>query len=156
MNSTFRFIFTHVEFVYIQKIKISSTRKMEGLNCTPGFCPNCGSIFPQLRQNGNVICYTCKDEFKPESKYNFGKSRSHISTFFSVFGTQEYEYTIHFNDYEKRIGPKVKKEEESEDEGPVIDRRCSACGNNKMSYATLQLRSADEGQTVFFTCTKCK
>ncbi|KAG6462179.1 hypothetical protein O3G_MSEX013099 [Manduca sexta] len=41
-------------------------------------------------------------------------------------------------------------------EGPVVERRCPKCGNDKMSYATLQLRSADEGQTVFYTCISCK
>ena len=45
---------------------------------------------------------------------------------------------------------------ENEAEGPTVDRRCPKCGFDKMSYATLQLRSADEGQTVFFTCLKCK
>ncbi|XP_063706677.1 DNA-directed RNA polymerase I subunit RPA12 [Culicoides brevitarsis] len=108
---------------------------------TPGFCPNCGSIFPQLRQSGNVICYTCKNEFRPE-----------------VFGTNECEYTLHFNTYHP---PKEKdlvalKKDQDEDEGPIVERKCPQCGNTKMSYATLQLRSADEGQTVFFTCTKCK
>lgn len=41
-------------------------------------------------------------------------------------------------------------------EGPIVERRCPKCGNDTMSYATLQLRSADEGQTVFYTCTKCR
>lgn len=70
----------------------------------------------------------------------------------AVFGTMKTEYTIHFNTYTKK--KHIVKEEG--DEGPVVDRTCPKCGNDKMSYATLQLRSADEGQTVFFTCTECK
>lgn len=38
---------------------------------TPGFCPKCGSIFPEMRQSGNVICYTCKNDFRPESKLKY-------------------------------------------------------------------------------------
>uniref|UniRef100_A0A336LXJ7 DNA-directed RNA polymerase subunit n=1 Tax=Culicoides sonorensis TaxID=179676 RepID=A0A336LXJ7_CULSO len=115
--------------------------EINAVNVTPGFCPNCGSIFPQLRQMGNVTCYCCKNEFRPE-----------------VFGTNECEYTLHFNTYNppKEKTAEMKKQEAEEDEGPIVERKCPQCGNNKMSYATLQLRSADEGQTVFFTCTNCK
>lgn len=63
------------------------------------------------------------------------------------------DFTINFNTYTKSKNP-TKKEET--DEGPVVERLCPKCGNDKMSYATLQLRSADEGQTVFYTCTNCK
>ena len=70
-----------------------------------------------------------------------------------VFGNMEVEYTIHFNTYEKNS---KSKDDVEENEGPVVDRVCPKCFNDKMSYATLQLRSADEGQTVFFTCTKCQ
>lgn len=45
---------------------------------------------------------------------------------------------------------------DGEADGPIVERLCPKCGNDKMSYATLQLRSADEGQTVFYTCTSCK
>lgn len=37
-----------------------------------------------------------------------------------------------------------------------IDERCSKCGHDKMRFFTMQLRSADEGQTVFYTCVKCQ
>lgn len=63
-------------------------------------------------------------------------------------------FTIQFNPpYTK---PKNVAKKEEGDEGPIVERTCPKCGNDKMSYATLQLRSADEGQTVFYTCTNCK
>ena len=36
------------------------------------------------------------------------------------------------------------------------DRRCSKCDHEGMIYTTRQTRSADEGQTVFFTCPECR
>lgn len=40
-------------------------------------------------------------------------------------------------------------------ENPVVDKICDKCGHGKMSYTCRQTRSADEGQTVFYTCLKC-
>ncbi|XP_037549530.1 DNA-directed RNA polymerase I subunit RPA12 [Nematolebias whitei] len=48
------------------------------------------------------------------------------------------------------------EDEGSELKGPVIDRRCSRCNKEGMIYHTRQMRSADEGQTVFFTCVHCR
>ena len=34
----------------------------------------------------------------------------------------------------------------------VIEQTCPQCGRNEMRYYTQQLRSADEGSTVFYSC----
>ncbi|XP_063241642.1 DNA-directed RNA polymerase I subunit RPA12 [Bacillus rossius redtenbacheri] len=107
-----------------------------------GFCPECGAILPLLGDKGGVKCYTCKQEFGPE-----------------VFGDMRTQYVIHFNspsDLSKLKRSKRGKGKAPEAEGPTVERQCPVCKNTTMSYATLQLRSADEGQTVFYTCTKCK
>jgi len=96
------------------------------------FCRECGALLPPFQEFGDISCLFCKTEVKAE---NFEES--------------EITYTVKFN---KVVKPKKKGEET---EGPVIERTCPKCKNDKMSFATLQLRSADEGQTVFFTCTKC-
>lgn len=37
----------------------------------------------------------------------------------------------------------------------TIKEKCPGCGHDEMNFSTLQLRSADEGTTVFYTCAKC-
>lgn len=37
-----------------------------------------------------------------------------------------------------------------------IEHLCPKCDFNFASYTTQQTRSADEGQTVFYTCLQCK
>ena len=37
----------------------------------------------------------------------------------------------------------------------TIEHDCEKCDNNLMYFESRQLRSVDEGQTVFYTCTKC-
>lgn len=65
-------------------------------------------------------------------------------------------YVVKFNDEDTYTSAKQTENDEEEPDGPVVKRKCPQCDNEKMSYTTLQLRSADEGQTVFYTCTKCK
>jgi DNA-directed RNA polymerase I subunit RPA12 len=85
------------------------------------------------------------------------KCNNNNNFFLLVYGNSESTYEIILNSVED-IDNVVKTEHnkgEIED-GPIAERRCNACGHNQMSYAAVQLRSADEGQTVFYTCLKCK
>ncbi|KOB77004.1 DNA-directed RNA polymerase subunit, partial [Operophtera brumata] len=96
------------------------------------FCARCGSILPLLQEFGSVKCYSCKSFFDAD---NFSKLK--------------FEYTIHFNTVSVTTAKDVLNTDDPE--GPIVERKCPKCGNDRMSYATLQLRSADEGQTVFYT-----
>lgn len=68
----------------------------------------------------------------------------------------EISFTVPFLNRNTCVISKREEEDDEEPDGPVVERQCPQCKNNQMSYATLQMRSADEGQTVFYTCTKCK
>ncbi|KAA0154936.1 hypothetical protein FNF27_02989 [Cafeteria roenbergensis] len=37
----------------------------------------------------------------------------------------------------------------------LVDEPCPKCAHSQMFFYTMQMRSADEGQTVFFECPKC-
>ncbi|KAF7998267.1 hypothetical protein HCN44_009665 [Aphidius gifuensis] len=110
-----------------------------GFKTDLGFCSDCGSILPLLGPKGGVTCYACKRVWGPE-----------------VFGDLAMKYTIKFNNIDTYANDKNTLDDDEDADGPVVERKCSECGNDQMSYATVQLRSADEGQTVFYTCTKCK
>lgn len=107
-------------------------------NTDIAFCSACGALLPNLPEKGNsIICRACQ-------------YAAPVDTFLG----RETCYTVVFNKRENTTKRRAKDAEE--DEGPTIERKCPKCGHDKMSYAALQLRSADEGQTVFFTCLKCK
>lgn len=108
-------------------------------NTDIAFCSACGALLPNLPEKGNTIsCRACQYVAPIDS-----------------YLERETCYTVFFNKREN-TSKKSKKDEEEEEEGPTVERKCPKCGHDKMSYAALQLRSADEGQTVFFTCLKCK
>merc|ERR1712062_348775 len=79
------------------------------------------------------------------------------------FETVLTEFTIYYNT------PSQKKSKDSTDDslvpetddreeqsqGPTVERNCPKCNYDIMTYTTRQTRS-DEGQTVFYTCVKCK
>eukprot|EP00794_Sanderia_malayensis_P007882 gene7882-8733_t len=106
------------------------------------FCSECGSILPLPGEENYIHCRICSHKYVMS---NAKSSEIHSS---KVYNEERIALarSMELKNFEKEI----------EQSGPVTKRKCSNCGNDKMTYITRQTRSTDEGQTVFFTCTKCK
>ena len=107
------------------------------------FCSNCGTVLllPKHKIVSSTIinCVSCGQKV-PASQFDGITAHT----------------TLEFNSRELAKKAYLKSKTKQEDAiGPVVERKCWKCGHDKMSYATLQTRSADEGQTVFYTCVKC-
>lgn len=101
------------------------------------FCPDCGSVLPLPGAQDAVICPRCA---------------------FSI-PVRDFEgKVVKTSVVIRRLGTALplSGDEGPVSQGPVVDRRCPRCGHEGMAYHTRQMRSADEGQTVFYTCTNCK
>ncbi|XP_044784332.1 DNA-directed RNA polymerase I subunit RPA12 isoform X1 [Bubalus bubalis] len=107
------------------------------------FCPDCGSVLPLPGVQDAVACTRCGFSINVR-----------VLTACADFEGKVVKTSVVFN----KLGTAMplSTEEGPEFQGPVVDRRCSRCGHEGMAYHTRQMRSADEGQTVFYTCTNCK
>ncbi|KAI3358303.1 hypothetical protein L3Q82_014685 [Scortum barcoo] len=121
----------------------------------PSFCSECGNILPLPGIQDTVCCPRCSFCI-PVAGANSCSLKSR-SQFVSVpeFAGHEISSTVIFNPVEQSAVT-LEDKEDSDLKGPVIDRRCSRCNKEGMIYHTRQMRSADEGQTVFFTCIHCR
>ena len=52
-----------------------------------------------------------------------------------------------------KLGAEKKSSARRDEDLPTVEEECPSCGNSVAYYRTMQLRSADEGQTIFYTCT---
>jgi len=93
------------------------------------FCPKCGSVLVEKRKNfGCPRCnYSAKNKVKIETSEKMTEK--------------------------KEIG--VVKEQDT-DVFPITSAVCPKCGHKEAYFWSAQTRAADEAETRFFKCTKCK
>lgn len=110
------------------------------------FCLDCGNLLdnPSSIIGSDIECVQCQAKY-PKSKFNNLKV---------VTSTSDDAFPSKLRSKKSAVKTSLKKDELN-DSGATIKEKCPKCGNEEMQYHTLQLRSADEGATVFYTCTAC-
>ena len=123
------------------------------------FCNDCGTLMEEPTfANTNVLCRMC-GTVTPSKGAALATLVCVLSTDTSAPCTVFEELVVRSESTEKEIL------DEDEDVAAsmvpqkkaraVAKETCPGCGNPEMEYFTMQLRSADEGQTVFYECAKC-
>jgi len=143
------------------------------------FCPVCGTFF-DLRQTGTEYrCRKCdtqknclKTTYSNPDAISVGNENTLMFTRSVVEFPAAHAWlnktltSMNLAGNPKKKSPKkagaVKGEEETSSEDEIgaqralVGEECPKCKNPKMYFWTQQLRSADEGQTVFYECPKCE
>ncbi|KAF4623571.1 hypothetical protein D9613_001558 [Agrocybe pediades] len=107
------------------------------------FCPNCGTLLSLPRDGESfVTCEQCAYQ-EPASSYEnvVITTHSHPEAFPSALRQKRKTQTKHHD---------------TGDMGTLVSEKCPACGHMEAYSKEKQLRSADEGSTIFYTCTSCK
>ncbi|VDD77951.1 unnamed protein product [Mesocestoides corti] len=130
------------------------------------FCYVCGTLLPhKLSAQDSFICRKCltptylswfvgmKVAFDSEMSTECECLNVHSSPHFSKMLINAQK-TLRSEEALKDAGDCLP--DANAHDGPSVKKDCHYCGNDRMTYVTMQSRSADEGQTVIYTCTQCK
>jgi DNA-directed RNA polymerase subunit M len=98
------------------------------------FCPKCKSILRPKKEDDKVIMF-CSCGYTSDTKGS---------------GSLKDDKKVKKEEAELAV---VDKEIETL---PITKAECPKCGNGEAYYWTVQTRSADEAETKFLKCTKCK
>ncbi|XVE94537.1 hypothetical protein REPUB_Repub02eG0017300 [Reevesia pubescens] len=103
------------------------------------FCSLCGTML-SLVSSKYAECPLCKSRISAKGILN-----------------REIGYTLTAEDIRRDLGiSHLSEQMETKESAALIKQTCKHCGNKELEYTTRQMRSADEGQTVFLSCPKCK
>ncbi|ESO08954.1 hypothetical protein HELRODRAFT_73994 [Helobdella robusta] len=105
------------------------------------FCKKCGTIMqtPEESNKSFALCYNSKCGHTEPIEASCQET-----TYELLYNTQQITNKKNDNEEYNRVL------------GPTIERQCSFCRYRLAAYFTRQMRSADEGQSVFYTCLNCK
>eukprot|EP01091_Cochliopodium_minus_P014689 TRINITY_DN5018_c0_g1_i1.p1 TRINITY_DN5018_c0_g1~~TRINITY_DN5018_c0_g1_i1.p1 ORF type:complete len:130 (-),score=22.05 TRINITY_DN5018_c0_g1_i1:61-450(-) len=106
------------------------------------FCPECNNFLETFTMKSEIVCPCCdyaieiKDyQYKPIIRENIIKKSARQKM-------REKQMQEEFNSTKEILMQ-------------LIEEECPKCGEEKVYYHTKQLRSADEGSTIFYNCPKC-
>ena len=103
------------------------------------FCPNCGTLL-QLGAVNPICCERCNFHLyvrRPSKNYVVTKSE-----------------TRSIPDWLSTADIKKTKKDTGKDR-MTVDEPCPKCSHSWVEFYTVQLRSVDEGSTVFYECPSC-
>ncbi|EFP80649.1 uncharacterized protein PGTG_06605 [Puccinia graminis f. sp. tritici CRL 75-36-700-3] len=114
------------------------------------FCESCGNLLslPEHHSPQNLIrCGHCKQSQKFHLQEELAiVTKSNPHAFPSVLRQKRTLVQQTANSAGHQNDPAA---------APLMDESCPKCQHPQMRYHTLQLRSADEGTTVFYECPNC-
>ncbi|RDW69433.1 hypothetical protein BP6252_08453 [Coleophoma cylindrospora] len=104
------------------------------------FCTDCGNLLDTSTGNKNTVllCDCCGAENKDTASKTI-LTKTKPSSFPSLLR-------------QKRSAIQQVDESDRQNQDAVAQETCTQCGRKEVRFYTLQLRSADEGSTVFYTC----
>jgi len=125
------------------KTKVSEEKKKSFLPCEAQipFCPKCKNLI-MVRVNGTGHCSNCS--FQCQSDVLVRKE---------IVATSQRSMPQRWLESAEEKKKRLKKKDEADQ--ATVSEQCPKCNHDRASFYTMQLRSADEGQTVFYTCLKC-
>ncbi|CAG8434363.1 14017_t:CDS:2 [Funneliformis mosseae] len=108
--------------------------------------------------SGPIFCHRCGTLI-----INTGKDVLECSACNAIKDAAEYENVTVVTRSDPKSFPsklrlrrsRIQQSDRYKEEKATIKEKCPKCGNEEMNYHTMQLRSADEGQTIFYHCVKC-
>ncbi|KAJ1736602.1 DNA-directed RNA polymerase I core subunit rpa12 [Coemansia sp. Benny D160-2] len=105
------------------------------------FCPTCSNLLENPGDQDHIVCHACGDAQE-------GSQFEEIETVSRSQGSAFPSRLRNKRSLVQDVG-------ETERVNATVDELCQKCGATEMTFNTLQMRSADEGQTVFYKCVKC-
>lgn len=112
------------------------------------FCPGCRALL-QVNRSGEVHCDVCPHR----SHLNVLASQHQLPRTTTYSARRPTPLWARSDDEQKQ------QQQHQTSAGPTrttIEEPCIKCGHPEVGYYTVQLRSVDEGQTVFYECPQCR
>mmetsp|Transcript_274 Transcript_274/g.726 ORF Transcript_274/g.726 Transcript_274/m.726 type:complete len:141 (+) Transcript_274:232-654(+) len=129
-------------------------------------CTRCGSTMYLRSPSPTISCASCALSHSTERVFGSGRAgeegeeEEDGATTIQTTSSNAASFLYKFNvEPRNPDGTKIGNERHDDDvekARATVDEPCPKCKHRVLRFYTMQLRSADEGQTVFYECEKCK